>query len=330
LIAGLDRPSAGTVRIGGDVVNHVSPRDRDVAMVFQNYALYPHMTVYKNMAFGLKMRGTPRPDIDRRVRETAGWLGVDGLLDRKPGSLSGGEQQRVALGRAVVRRPRAFLLDEPLSNLDATLRMQMRGELKELHRRLGATIIHVTHDQQEAMTLGDRIAVMKDGVLQQFGTPLAVYNQPRNRFVASFIGTPPINLVEGELQVNGDGCAFVSAAGRFVLPRQTVNAAPPCDSDAAVLGIRPEHVHIDGLPDGATPTPARPAANRAIIATTVRRVEPLGDATLVYVVTPTDVTFVARCDATVSVQTGQAVAVALDLSRAHLFAGAGRRLGADP
>ncbi len=197
IVAGLEKPTSGTITIGDRVVNDVSPRDRDIAMVFQNYALYPHMTVYKNLAFGLKERKTPKPEIDRRVREAGAMLGLDDLLKRRPAQLSGGQRQRVAMGRALVREPVAFLLDEPLSNLDAKLRVQMRAELKRIHQRLGITTIYVTHDQVEAMTLGDRIVVMSAGEVQQIGKPHDVYRHPANLFVAGFIGSPPMNLLRG-------------------------------------------------------------------------------------------------------------------------------------
>ena len=200
LLAGLDKPSSGEIRIGGTVVNDLGPGQRDIAMVFQNYALYPHMTVYRNLAYGLKQRKTPRAEIDRRVRETAELLEIGGLLDRKPGQLSGGQRQRVAMGRALVREPQAFLLDEPLSNLDAKLRNQVRGDLKRLHREVPVTSLYVTHDQVEAMTLGDRLCVMAGGEVQQIGTTDEVYNHPANTFVAAFMGSPPMNLMPGEVR----------------------------------------------------------------------------------------------------------------------------------
>ncbi|NLY90511.1 MAG: sn-glycerol-3-phosphate ABC transporter ATP-binding protein UgpC, partial [Firmicutes bacterium] len=203
-VAGLEEASSGNIYIGDTLVNDVAPKDRDIAMVFQNYALYPHMDVYNNMAFGLKLRKFPKAEIDRRVKEAAKILGIENLLDRKPKALSGGQRQRVALGRAIVREPKVFLMDEPLSNLDAKLRVQMRTELQKLHNRLKTTIIYVTHDQIEAMTMGDRIVVMKDGVIQQVGRPLDIYDNPNNVFVAGFIGTPPMNFLEGVLrQENG-------------------------------------------------------------------------------------------------------------------------------
>src|ERR671915_1449849 len=197
MIAGLEDASDGTILIGERIVNDVPPKDRNIAMVFQNYALYPHMDVYKNMAFGLKLRRTPKLEIDRRVREAARILGIEDLLDRKPRQLSGGQRQRVAVGRAIVRHPQVFLFDEPLSNLDAKLRVQTRREISKLHRQLGATMVYVTHDQVEAMTMGDRIVVMNDGRVQQIDTPLNLYDRPRNRFVAGFIGSPAMNFLDG-------------------------------------------------------------------------------------------------------------------------------------
>src|SRR5688572_22779203 len=217
MVAGLEEISEGTIRIGDRVVNHVAPKDRDIAMVFQNYALYPHMTVYKNMAFGLKLRRMPKPQIHQRVTEAARILEIEHLLDRKPRQLSGGQRQRVAVGRAIVREPAAFLFDEPLSNLDAKLRVTTRAELKRLHHRLKTTTIYVTHDQEEAMTLGDRIVVMKDGKIQQADTPLRTYNHPVNRFVAGFIGMPPMNFFDGQIRDNGGQLVFEE--GKLVYPK---------------------------------------------------------------------------------------------------------------
>ncbi|HQQ17425.1 MAG TPA: sn-glycerol-3-phosphate ABC transporter ATP-binding protein UgpC, partial [Fervidobacterium sp.] len=199
MIAGLEEITKGEIKIDGRVVNDVEPKDRDIAFVFQNYALYPHMTVYDNMAFGLKLRKVPKNEIDERVHEAAKILEIESLLDRKPRQLSGGQRQRVAVGRAIVRHPKVFLFDEPLSNLDAKLRVQMRSELKKLHARLEATIVYVTHDQVEAMTMADKIVIMKDGVIQQIGTPYEVYNRPANMFVAGFIGSPAMNFIEGKI-----------------------------------------------------------------------------------------------------------------------------------
>src|SRR4051812_13779019 len=213
MVAGLEEISEGTIRIGDRIVNNVPPKDRDIAMVFQNYALYPHMTVYKNMAFGLKLRGMPKAQIHERVSEAAKILDIGHLLDRKPKALSGGQRQRVAVGRAIVREPAAFLFDEPLSNLDAKLRVTTRAELKALHHRLKTTTVYVTHDQEEAMTLGDRVVVMYGGRIQQAAPPLEVYRNPANRFVASFVGTPPMNFLEGMIERAPEGLFFASAAG---------------------------------------------------------------------------------------------------------------------
>jgi sn-glycerol 3-phosphate transport system ATP-binding protein len=241
MLAGLDKPTSGDIHIDGTSVTRQAPGDRDIAMVFQNYALYPHMSVYKNLSYGLKQRKTPKAEIRRRVTEIGDILGITELLDRKPGQLSGGQRQRVAMGRALVRRPQAFLLDEPLSNLDAKLRAQVRAELKRLHRRLPVTSVYVTHDQVEAMTLGDRICVLDHGELQQVGTPQEVYDSPANVFVAGFMGTPAMNLVRGEVVA---GTAHL--AGHPVAPA-------PLRSGAVVVGIRPEHLVIagedgDGIP----------------------------------------------------------------------------------
>jgi multiple sugar transport system ATP-binding protein len=238
MIAGLEEPTDGEIFIGERLVNDVAPKDRDIAMVFQNYALYPHMTVYKNLAFGLKQRKEPKEVIDRRVRDVSTMLGLDELLKRRPAQLSGGQRQRVAMGRALVREPSAFLLDEPLSNLDAKLRVQMRAELKRLHNRLGITTIYVTHDQIEAMTLGDRIAVMSSGKLQQLGPPQELYDEPTNLFVAGFIGSPQMNIVRGRAQ------GGTVTAGELTISRPGVP-----DGDIAV-GMRPETFvqASDGLP----------------------------------------------------------------------------------
>lgn len=235
MVAGLEEPTGGEIYIGGRPVNDLAPGERDIAMVFQSYALYPHMSVYQNMAFGLKMRRTPRTEIDRRVREVAAILSIETLLDRRPRELSGGQRQRVALGRAIVREPKVFLFDEPLSNLDAKLRVQMRAEIARLHRRLATTIIYVTHDQVEAMTLGQRIVLMDRGEIQQTGTPLDIYQRPANRFAASFVGSPAMNFITG--QVTGGVLAF--SAGDNGQPRCQVAVGAVPDGPA-VLGVRPE------------------------------------------------------------------------------------------
>src|SRR5689334_21320485 len=220
MVAGLEEISSGEISIDGKVVNNLAPMDRDIAMVFQNYALYPHMSVYQNMAFGLRMRKFERPEIDRRVKQAAEVLGIQPLLDRRPRQLSGGQRQRVALGRAIVRNPRVFLFDEPLSNLDAALRVQMRVELKRLHERLETTAVYVTHDQVEAMTLGDRVVVMRDGTVQQEGAPLHLYDRPANRFVAGFIGSPAMNFVEVAISGSGEALWAEAAGLRIRVPQE--------------------------------------------------------------------------------------------------------------
>src|SRR5499427_1287820 len=225
LVAGLEEATAGNIYIGERLVNDVAPKDRDIAMVFQNYALYPHMTVYDNMAFGLRLRKYPRPEIDRRVKEAAEMLGIQELLSRKPKQLSGGQRQRVALGRAIVREPQVFLMDEPLSNLDAKLRVQTRAQIATLQAKLGTTTVYVTHDQTEAMTMGDRVAVMSQGILQQLDTPLNLYDKPANAFVAGFIGTPPMNLLEATVSVNGS-VALELGGTTLPVPDEALRAYP--------------------------------------------------------------------------------------------------------
>ena len=338
MIAGLEEITGGTVAIGDRVVNHVAPKDRDIAMVFQNYALYPHMTVYKNMAFGLKLRRTPKMEIDSRVREAARILDIEHLLDRKPKALSGGQRQRVAVGRAIVRDPAVFLFDEPLSNLDAKLRVTTRAELKRLHQRLKTTTVYVTHDQEEAMTLGDRIVVMKDGVIQQADTPLVTYGRPRNRFVAGFIGMPPMNffhgrlsggvfeegrlanahrvggaeddpdapnLIEGDLEMPGDGF-------KVRLPGDLASRMSGHDGQHVILGVRPEHfelVDADAADEGGSTVRA-----------TMSVVEPLGHDMDLYFATRHNPHLVARVPARTGMTAGQSVALRADLSRCHVFA----------
>jgi multiple sugar transport system ATP-binding protein len=270
MIAGLEEVTSGEIRIGDRVVNDVPPRDRDIAMVFQNYALYPHMTVFDNMAFGLRRRKVPAPDVDRRVRSAAGALDIERYLHRKPRELSGGERQRVALGRALVREPSVFLFDEPLSNLDARLRVQTRAEIKRLHQRVRATMIYVTHDQVEAMTLGDRIAVLRAGVLQQVANPEALYQKPANAFVAGFIGSPPINLVT--VGVAGGGSPALEVDGFQVpLPAPVAERLAPLRGQKVLIGIRPEDLAVNTASDV-----------RFTLRGTVEVSEPLGNETLVY------------------------------------------------
>ncbi|MER3409481.1 MAG: ABC transporter ATP-binding protein [Thermoleophilia bacterium] len=250
MIAGLETVTEGTIRIGGQVVNDLPPKDRDIAMVFQNYALYPHMSAYDNMAFALKMRGVPKPEIDRRVREAARILGLTDILRKKPRTLSGGQRQRVAMGRAIVREPRAFLMDEPLSNLDAKLRVEMRAEISRLQRDLGVTTIYVTHDQVEAMTMGDRVAVMRHGVLQQVASPQELYDRPVNLFVAEFIGSPAMNLIQGTL-VRDDGGLRVKLGDQALrVSPETLRDRPGLaryEGREVVLGIRPEDMEDASL-----------------------------------------------------------------------------------
>ena len=248
MIAGLEEISKGEMYIGGRLINDVPPKDRDIAMVFQSYALYPHMTVYKNIAFGLELRKTPKDEIDKRVHEAAKILEIEHLLDRKPKALSGGQRQRVAMGRAIVRNPKVFLMDEPLSNLDAKLRVQMRIEIAKLHQRLGTTIIYVTHDQTEAMTLGTRIVVMKDGVIQQVDTPQNLYEKPQNLFVAGFIGSPQMNLIDAEVKANGSQVDLVlSDTVTITLPVEKSKKLIDGNyvGKTVVVGIRPEDVKDD-------------------------------------------------------------------------------------
>jgi multiple sugar transport system ATP-binding protein len=246
MIAGLEEISGGKLLIDGNVVNQVHAKDRDIAFVFQNYALYPHMTVAENMAFGLKMRKLAKDEIERRIRAAAELLGLTPYLDRKPGALSGGQRQRVAVGRAIVRQPKLFLFDEPLSNLDAKMRVGMRAELIKLHKRLKATMVYVTHDQVEAMSMGDRLIVMRDGVVQQIGAPLDIYHHPANQFVAGFIGSPPMNFIDTEIEQRGEDYFFVSDGLNLKIPeskKQALAEAFRPGHAKAVLGIRPEDMH---------------------------------------------------------------------------------------
>ena len=302
-IAGLEQPTAGSIHIGNRDVTNVPPRDRDIAMVFQSYALYPHLTVAENMGFGLKMRKQPKDQIDARVHEAADFLGLTDLLARKPKQLSGGQRQRVALGRALVRKPQAFLLDEPLSNLDAKLRTHTRTELARLHKQLNATMVYVTHDQVEAMTLGQRIVVLKDGIVQQVDTPLGAYQHPANRFVAGFIGSPAMNFLDGKV-ANGE----LSVGGlRFPLPSRLQPATP---SNGIVLGLRPEELHVGPAP-----------SNHVGFETMIEVVEPLGNELLLYGMLG-DHRLVIRAAPTAGIQPDQRVPIFFDPAHAHYFDGA--------
>ena len=254
MLAGLEEIDEGDIFIGDRLVNDVPPKDRDIAMVFQSYALYPHMSVYDNMAFGLKLRKVPKQEIDRRVKEAAGLLGIEHLLDRKPKQLSGGQRQRVAVGRAIVREPNVFLMDEPLSNLDAKLRVQARAEISKLHQRLGTTFIYVTHDQTEAMTMGSRIAVLRDGVLQQIDTPQRLYDYPGNVFVAGFIGSPSMNFFEATL-IEEDGTVYINTRDfHLEIPEDMADTYKAYLGKEVIMGLRPEHVHDpEFTPPGITP-----------------------------------------------------------------------------
>jgi len=315
MIAGLEEITSGTVRIGGHVVNEVLPKDRDIAMVFQNYALYPHMSVFENMAFGLKLRKFPKADIEARVGEAASMLGLASLLQRKPKALSGGQRQRVALGRAIVRKPKVFLFDEPLSNLDAKMRVSTRTEISKLHARLGATMIYVTHDQVEAMTMGDRICVMKDGNIMQVAEPLELYNRPENMFVAGFIGSPPMNFFRGTLRAAGGHVSFVedNPAGpplTIALDATLAGRSSAHLDRPVVFGIRPEAIH--DLLTVASPDPSRTADVKVEVS------EPMGAETLLYLDTGAT-SFVARVNPTDRFHAGQRVQVTFDLTHAHLF-----------
>ena len=304
MVAGLEEISSGEISIGGRVVNEVLPKDRDIAMVFQNYALYPHMTVRENLAFGLKLRKVPKDEIERRIKEAAAVLGIEPYLDRRPKALSGGQRQRVAVGRAIVRNPAVFLFDEPLSNLDAKMRTQMRVEIKRLHAKLGATMIYVTHDQIEAMTMGDRIVVMEGGRIRQAGAPLEVYEHPADRFVAGFIGTPPMNFFEGRVE-RGAGGAPVFRFGTAALPLPAGWAALP--DGPATLGVRPEAV-----------SPAPDGAPGALLDAEVDVVEPMGAETYVYAAAE-GASFIARVPSGAPVRAGTRARFLLDLTRASLF-----------
>jgi multiple sugar transport system ATP-binding protein len=345
MVAGLEEISGGTIRIGERVVNDVPPKDRDIAMVFQNYALYPHMSVYKNMAFGLKLRGMPRAQIHQRVTEAAKVLDIEHLLERKPKALSGGQRQRVAVGRAIVREPAAFLFDEPLSNLDAKLRVTTRAELKRLHHRLKTTTIYVTHDQEEAMTLGDRIVVMKDGLIQQSDTPLKTYQHPTNRFVAGFIGMPPMNFFDGAIKMIDGKMVFeegklmnarpvgkaaqvakngkddvdepVVLVGELTLPGNGFRIPVPTHlqdvladriGKHVVLGIRPEHLHLR-----ASDTESAP------IAVKLNVIEPLGNDMDVYMQTTLHDHVVGRVEAQTGLAMNAPATVYVDGKRVHFF-----------
>ena len=312
MIAGLEDISSGELRIGDRVVNDVEPKDRDIAMVFQNYALYPHMSVYDNMAFGLKLRKVPKPEIDKMVKEAAKILDLTPLLDRKPKALSGGQRQRVAMGRAIVRNPKVFLMDEPLSNLDAKLRVQMRIEIAKLHQRLGTTIIYVTHDQTEAMTLGTRIVVMKDGVIQQVDTPQNLYEKPQNLFVAGFMGSPQMNFVDATVSVSGDVATLKVADLAIALPpaksKKLIDGG--YDGKVVTFGIRPEDIYDSQM--------MIEAKADSTFETTIRVYELLGAEVFLYA-DIADTSITARVDPRTTARPGDKVKFAIDVEKIHVF-----------
>jgi multiple sugar transport system ATP-binding protein len=327
MLAGLEEVTSGEIYIGDRLVNDISPKDRDIAMVFQNYALYPHMSVYDNMSFGLRLKrvptGSPWPlntrraftkqEIDRRVQEAAKLLGLENLLQRKPKQLSGGQRQRVALGRAIVREPKVFLMDEPLSNLDAKLRVQTRAELIKLHRRLGITTIYVTHDQVEAMTMGDRIAVLNHGVMQQCDTPLNLYNHPANMFVAGFIGSPSMNFIPVTIRPEGDK-KLVADSGSFKveLPPAQAERARDHVGKECIFGVRPEDIYDRNLAGIVKPT----CGNTIKVGVDV--VEPLGNDVEMYLTSGTH-SLIAMIDSKTQAKVGETIEVVLDLEKSHLF-----------
>lgn len=316
MLAGLEEVTAGEIMIGDRVVNNVAPKDRDVAMVFQSYALYPHMTVYDNMAFGLRLRKTPKQEIDRRVNEAARSLGLIeedkgiNLLDRRPRQLSGGQRQRVAVGRAIVREPAVFLLDEPLSNLDAKLRVQSRAEIAKLHQRLQTTFIYVTHDQVEAMTMGTRICVLNEGIIQQVDTPQALYSNPANIFVAGFIGSPAMNFFDATLSANGDGLTVDSGAISINIDAAHSAAFRSYVGKEVILGIRPEDIHDARFqPSGITPS---------MLEATVDVVEQMGNEVVVYL-TEKGASFVSRMDPRCDAELGERLTIAVAIDNIHIF-----------
>jgi len=312
MIAGLEEITKGELYIGDRLVNDVEPKSRDIAMVFQNYALYPHMSVRKNMAFGLKLRKTPKDEIERKVNEAAKILDIEYLLDRKPKALSGGQRQRVALGRAMVRNPAVFLLDEPLSNLDAKLRTSMRTELTKLHKRLQTTFVYVTHDQVEAMTMGDRIVIMHDGFIQQVDTPQNLYDNPCNLFVAGFIGTPPMNFMNGEVRKIAD--RYVVHVGESDMPLLPSRFSPEkiasYEGKAVVVGIRPENLHLEPV--------YMDQPTSGVITVNVELAELMGSEIYVYAKHEKD-NIIAKVPPHTKVEAGEAMQIAVDCNKLHLF-----------
>lgn len=313
MIAGLEEISEGKLYIGDRVVNDVAPKDRDIAMVFQSYALYPHMNVYQNMAFGLKLRKFKKEDIDKRVKEAARILDIEHLLDRKPKALSGGQRQRVALGRAIVREPQVFLMDEPLSNLDAKLRGQMRSEITKLSKRLQTTVIYVTHDQIEAMTMGDRIVVMKDGIIQQAASPDVLYGHPVNMFVAGFIGSPTMNFIAGTLSENGADIRFRTTGLDVVVPAGKAQALKEKGliGKEVILGVRPEDIHEEPVFLEASPN--------TIFTASIDVTENMGHEMFLYLSGVGTETVIARVDGRSTAKDGQNIKLAIDMNKVHVF-----------
>jgi multiple sugar transport system ATP-binding protein len=325
MLAGLEDVTGGEIAIGDRVVNEVAPKDRDIAMVFQSYALYPHMTVRENLEFGLRMRRVSPEERDRLVAEASERLGLAKVIDRRPAQLSGGQRQRVALGRAIVRKPAVFLFDEPLSNLDAKLRGQMRAEIKRLQRELETTTVYVTHDQVEAMTMGSRIAVMRDGKIQQVGEPLEIYDRPRNLFVAGFIGTPPMNFVPAKIERNGGTPALAAAGFRLPLPSTAGKNGGMPSGTAVIVGIRPESLRrADPAPDGAG---AEGKPRSGSLSATAEVVEPLGDEVIVHA-RANEALLVCKLDPRDAPRAGDPITLEVDADRIHLFdAATEERLG---
>lgn len=310
MVAGLEEISDGEIYIGDRLVNDVPPKDRDIAMVFQNYALYPHMSVYDNMAFGLKLRKYPKKEIDERVKEAAEILGIEELLNRKPKALSGGQRQRVAVGRAIVRKPKVFLFDEPLSNLDAKMRVQMRAEISKLHNRLQATMLYVTHDQVEAMTMGNRIVVMHQGYIQQIGNPITIYDSPTNKFVAGFIGSPPMNFIDGKIEKKSEGMFFNEGSFEVKIPENFVEKLNSCINKEIAFGIRPEDIGDKSF--------EKDFDQKYVVSTTIEVVEPIGAEAYVYLFTGKS-SFVARFDTHDQVKVGQTIEVVFHMEKSHFF-----------
>ncbi len=310
LLAGLEDITSGTISIGDRVVNDVAPKDRDIAMVFQSYALYPHMSVYDNMAFGLKLRKMSKSEIDKRVKEAAQILGITHLLDRKPKQLSGGQRQRVAVGRAIVREPKVFLFDEPLSNLDAKLRVETRAGISKLHQRLGTTFIYVTHDQVEALTMATRIAVMKDGILQQIGTPGELYDSPSNQFVAGFIGSPSMNFFDATIKGSDGSMMFDTGTFQLPVPKDVQDTLRKRNDEKYIVGIRPEDIH-----DSAYPAPGIESAK---VNAKVDVVEPMGSEIYLNLLSGNQ-PFVARVDPRSSARAGNEVGLSMDVNKLHIF-----------